>query len=396
MSFTFFREAETGFDDPVELRKLKDAASAALCSEEYGSLTDRISPLFQDHEIERFDNVSGMEPGNADGPAEGSPGWLAGNRGVATLPAILTGATGKWFKGLIGYLTTYKMFFNRDAVERPGALDEFFPLMAVLERTRNIDGSSPLYLKDELDQLNDSFLKKVGNPPTMNPIHIEGPSHYGHYYPLIDYWMETEWHEVRHRLYGAKSCILSSDWHLRDVFDFDATSKATYVSDVRIDDSLRVTQEGFGEIVWDVLFATVTDRKWRDLLGQLRTESDSQRRRAHAEAILDLLASKLSAFHFENENGVVSISMKRTANLGYLASYTGIVTKHHNTLEGLLGSPLAAMVEVAALSIGMAATNSRVVTQGIRPLVKGAKYVFQYYKQRELRRAVVPDIYYGM
>jgi len=395
MSFTFFREFEPGFDDPARTWRMKLAASSALEAKQYGSMADHLAPLFQEHKIERFDSAvfrADVDP--APAVDDTSQTWEALARGAAVLPAILTDDAGKWIKSLIEYLTTYKMFQNRDATERPGALDEFSPLNAVIERTRNIDGTSPQYSKDELETLNESFREKFGNQPTMNPIHNDGPAHYGPvYYPLIDYWMETEWHEVRHRMYGAKSCILSSDWHNREVFDFDRTSKATYLRDVRIDDSLRVTQEGFGQIAWDVLFATVTDSKWRKLLIQLRAEADRDRRRAHAEAILNLLASKLSDFHFEHENGILSISMKRAASLSYIAAYAGMVVKHHNTLEGLLGTQLTQLLEVAALPIGVAVSESKPVAQILQPLAKGAKYAFGLYKGRQLRRAIIPDIY---
>jgi hypothetical protein len=69
-------------------------------------------------------------------------------------------------------------------------------------------------------------------------------SHYGYYYPLIDYWMEAEWHAVRHRTYGTDTCILSSDWHMREVFDFDRTSMVTYVADVTEDS--RPSAQQFG------------------------------------------------------------------------------------------------------------------------------------------------------
>jgi hypothetical protein len=182
-----------------------------------------VGPAFWDHKIEEFHAVASEAEFDPD-PSSGESAanrWLARAHGPAILPAILTTDTGKWFKGLMSYLSTYKTFANREATPRPDALDEFFPLTAIVERTKSIDGSSNDYSKVELERLNTAFLQEFGNPPTMNPIHNEGPKHYGPvYYPLIDYWMETEWHEVRHRMYGAESCILSSDWHMRDIFCF--------------------------------------------------------------------------------------------------------------------------------------------------------------------------------
>lgn len=395
MSFTLFREFEPGFEDPVKMSKMKEAACSALRTEQYGSMADQLAPLFEDHKIERSDIIAAeVDRDSYFFVEDTSSERHARARGAAVLPAILTEETGLWFKGLMSYLLTYRTLDNREATKRPSALDEFFPLTAVIERTKSIDGSSKKYSKDELEQLNASLLQKVGNPPTMNPIHNEGPGHYGPvYYPLIDYWMETEWHEVRHRMYGAKSCILSSDWQMREVFDFDHHSKATYMSDVRIDDSLRVVQEGFGEFTLDILFATITDSKWRSSLLQMRAEADREQRRKHADAILSLLASKLGDFHFEHEDGIVSINVKRLSKLGYLGSYAGIVSKHHNTLEGLLGTQFTTLLEVGALPVGLIAADSKMVTETLRPLVKGAKYVFEFYKRRELRRAIIPDIY---
>ena len=394
MSFTFFRESESGFNDPEKMSLLKENASSALEGGEYGSLGDLLAPLYQDHEIARYDSVATTGLTDPDPAAETLPDTLlVHDPSPAIVRSILTDKTGIWFKGLMDYLTKYKSFEHRDTAKNPSALDEFFPLKAILERTKNIDGTSNLHSKVELDQLNADFLKELGNQPTMNPIHIKGPEHYGPiYYPLIEYWMEMEWHQVRHRLYGAQSCILSSDWHMREMFDFDRASMATYVRDVRIDDSLRVTQEGFGEIAWDVLFATISDKRWRDLLVALRGEVDRDRRRKHADGILNLLASKWSEFHIEHKDGFVSISVKRgAATLGYAAAYAGVVRNHHNTLDGLLGTHN--LLEVVAAPVGLVAANSKPVTQMLNPLVKGARYALASYKGRQLRRTIVTDIY---
>ena len=78
-----------------------------------------------------------------------------------------------------------------------------------------------------------------------------------------------------------------------------------------------------------------------------------------ADAILNLLASKLSDFHFEHENGIVSITLKRAASLGYLAAYAGIATKHHNSLK-LSAHELDQVLTAAALPVGIAADDSAI------------------------------------
>jgi hypothetical protein len=404
MSFTFFRESELSLGDPDQMPGMKESASSALESRRYGSLADVLEPLYGGHKIEHALDAE-LKPKEYGSTADLREPLNEGRKVEKTsdthprhavVPAILTDDTGKWFESLIGYLSTYRMLEDREAAEKPDILDGFFPLAAVCKRTENIAGSSKDhsrdYSKNGLEKLNKAFVRDFGNPPTMNVIHKEGPTHYGHYYPLIAYWIETEWHQVRQRMYGAKSCILSSDWQMRDMFDFDSRSMASYISDVRIDDSLRVTEEGFGEVSWDVLLETISDRKWRDLMKQMRDERDSEGKRKLADKILNLLASKLSEFHFDHQDGIVSISMKKiSADLGYLASYTHLVMKHHNTLEGLLGAQLAKSIEVAAGIVAKKPLTETLQTM----LAKGFRYVYEFHKGRQLRRAIIPDIYIG-
>ncbi len=393
LSFIFFREFEAGFDDPAKMKEMKDNASAALEAEEYGGLADILAPLYEAHRIEHaidFENIrnqrSLIDEETAQERLDYSPEF-------ATTPAILTNSTGKWLKGLVDYLTKYKALENREATKRPAALEDFRPMMSVLERTKRLEGLSKQFSKEELDGLNSEFVRRFGdNITTMNPIHKDGPTHYGHYYPIVDFWTEAEWHQVRHRMYGAETCILSSDWQIRDIGDFDPTSLATYVADLRIDDSLRVTQEGFGEASWDVLFSTITDTKWRSLLRQIRGESDRELQRKYADAILNLLASKFSDFHFEDDGGFVSINLKRASRIGSVAAYGGLVMKYHNTLEGLLGTPLAIVAVSAAAPLSYI-PSSNTAAPIFRPMLKGVKYLYGAYKGRQLRRAIVPDIY---
>jgi hypothetical protein len=381
--FTFFREPGQSLweGETAALAALKKEASEAVDRGEFGRLSRVLKPLYANHLIRQ------------------SPAGRRDSRYLelppASMPAVLTPAVGEWLRAILGYLRLDDTFTRMSDASRLEYMKNFSLFDAVMTRTNALtDEYFGQFSKSELCALNIDFIRKVPGRSSMNAYHIEGPSHYGHYYTLIHNWIEIEWHILRHQLYQTDTCLLSSDWTLRDLFDFDRESKVTYLSNVAVDDSLRVAQEGFAQIHWDVLLAVITDHKWATQIQRLHEHTNLDQKRRAAEEILDFLAVKLADFIFDTKDGRISILAKRASKVGALASYAGIVSKYHNTLEGLFGSG-----PTWSLAVGGATLVSdapRLASPLAKVVVKGLRYASEKYEAMRLRRAIVPGNYLPM
>ena len=380
-TFGFFRDGEPGFEDLEATRPIKLLACMSLEKGHFENLENQFETLYKDHHTDLFD--PDWERHQAEGFASPRP---------ATTPAILTPDTWIWLKAILGYIHEFQMMKHRNSADHPEVLDSFRPMQAIIERTASMWKDTPNYKKEELEELNREFLGRIGNPVAMNPIHNEAPSLYGHYYPLIAYWMETEWHQVRQRTYGAKTCILSSDWMIREVQDFDELSKATYLRDERVDDSLRMAQEQFGEISWDLLFEVVSNPRWRSLVQSMHDPTATTKQEAIGEEILGLLAASFGQFHITNEKGFVHCAVKKTALASSLLAYTGLASDFCGSLHGALGLPQS-MAPLSSGGISHAFLAAAPLLGAFGHLLKGTKHIYVPFKERQLRRVIVPDIY---
>jgi hypothetical protein len=258
-------------------------------------------------------------------------------------------------------------------------LSAFSPLAAVKRRTDQLSqealGASSNYDILELRERTRHFESAVGNTPLMNAFHVNGPDIYGHYLALVTHWIDTDWHTTRHAAYGTSTCLLSSNLEQRELFEIDRHSKVHYLMDAEIDDSLRRTQEAFGELDWDILLDLVSDREWQSLIWKIRDATDSEDVERASDRILDLLARRITDFAFTYVNGHVSIASKRLSTLTNHATAASLIT---SAFTGPLGALLG-----AGKSVGAAAST----------LMPGARWTFQQFTKRRLRTAVVPSIY---
>jgi hypothetical protein len=231
--------------------------------------------------------------------------------------------------------------------------------------------------------LNRKFESAVGNSPLMNSFHHHGPVIYGHYFPLINHWIEVDWHTTRHAAYASSTCLLSSNWEARRLFDIDPRSKVHYWLDASIDDSLRLTQEGFGELDWSLLLDLVSDPSWQSLICRIRDASSPAEAAASSNQILDLLSRRITSFNFQLVKGRLLIAAKTVAAGAFGAA--AVCTSHfESTLTGLLG-------------VGVGVAAARPSGEVIVDTVLGALWqgLGRWRNDRRLRTAVVPRIYFG-
>jgi len=269
-------------------------------------------------------------------------------------------------------------------------LQKFSPVDAVVKRTQNLaDGKSGNYDKAELVRLNTEFNRMVNGSPLMNPYHIKGPKHYGaEYYPLINHWIEAEWHQTRQRMYNSNVCILSSDRRMRELFDFDKTSMVSYVSDAEIDDSLRVIQENFCEIDWGILIDVINDSKWLSLVDEIHNCPPTEALQRPSEKMLDLLSKKMTDFAFNNEKGKVAIIARNSARIAAVAGYGGVMAKMHDQLHSLLGLGMGIGGALSVLPVADSA--AKIASPLLKYSVAGLRHIYDSHQKGELRRAVIP------
>ncbi len=371
-SFTLFRESDPYFSTgaPEEVLAMKEHASAYLERGEYLNFRDTLVPLFQSHDFRSA---------------------LPGELRIHQTDAILGESVGDWFQSLMTYLKIEGTFLYRRHAPNPEELQKFSPMDAVTRRTHRLgeDAGGP-YEKAELIRLNREFVKLTNNSPLMNPYHIHGPAHYGpEYYPLINHWIEAEWHQTRQRMYNSDVCILSSDRRMRELFDFDNASMVSYVSDAVIDDSLRVVQEDFCDIDWSILLDVVTDTQWLRLVDEIHASRSADALKRPSEEMLHLLSKKMTDFTFDHAEGKVSIIGRRLAKIAAVAGYGGVTAKLHDQLHSLLGLSL----ELGGAISTLMATDT--VVKAASPLLKhsvaGLRHVYNAHQKGELRRAIIPN-----
>lgn len=392
IAFGLFRETEVDFHlAPEKIAARKRAAAESVENGQYGRLEAIYEPFLAEHRVPRYDSVGDRYP-ERPSVTEPRTGAKHGNKDStdARIPTILTTQFAAWLRSIMNYLSLPDCFVNMDADRYKTILSKFSPLAAVKKRTNTIlNDRIGNYILDDLRNCNREFESVVGGSPLMNEFHKNGLRIYGHYYALVNNWIELDWHTTRHAAYGSSTCLLSSNWEARQVFDFDAASKIHYLLDTRIDDSLRLTQERFGELDWSILLDVVSDREWELLIWKIREATTTEEVAAAADKILNLLSRRITSFSFQSDKGRLSIRAKNITNIASHASAVAVcVAYFESSLTGLLGA--AALTAFSAL-----ARLKQPFATGIAATVPGAMWLYQKLTGRALRTAVVPTIFIG-
>jgi hypothetical protein len=381
-----FREDEASFEAQLArgISDLKKTAADCIQSGQYARLKNTYEPFLADHEVPCYDEApipdaeqSGLDAfvDTARDRSRSSSAWIS---------PILTNDFAEWLHSILDYLSLRDCFVNMDPDSYNNTLSKFSPLSAVQKRTDSLPHeSSRNYALDELRELNRKFKSVVGDSPLMNAFHRHGPAIYGHYFPLINHWIEVDWHTTRHAAYTSSTCLLSSNWEARQLFDIDPRSKVHYWLDTTIDDSLRPTQEGFGELDWSLLLDVVSDPSWQSLIWKIRDAKSPEEVAAWSDQVLDLLSRRITSFDFQLVKGRLLIAAKTVTASAFGAA--AVCTSHFDsTLAGLLG-----------VGVGIAA--GRPSGEVFVDAVLGALWqgIGRWRNDRRLRTAVVPRIYLG-
>ena len=385
-SLGLFREREPGFEmEPEQIRAKRETIADLIEHKEFDRLHTHVRPFLADHVVP----VYAFENNGCDAEEpRGESGQVSPPRPPATVAPILTSHFPESLRGVLGYLEQYDLLNNMAKAKRVAAIKHFSPLQAVRRRTEDVSQTScEDYDYRELRELNHRFEAAVGSDPAMNAFHLNGPGIYGHYYNLVRSWIERDWHTVRQQAYGASTCILSTTWHDRAIFDFDKSSRAYYLSDARIDDSLRITQERFGNLDWNILIELVADSSWRQTIYQLRECSTNEDIQRASESILNLLANRLKDYSFHAGHGKVSVVARESREAAEWAltsvAVAGLFEWSVHAFHLLLGlEPTHALAEIAAPTVTKA-------------WVSGATWLQRQRTNMQLRTAVVPQIYLG-
>jgi len=389
-TFGLFREREKGFEAEWSGRILEMRRAAADCvrDDQYDRLRNVYRPFLVPYEVPRYDYVRSLN----DKRPDVSAAQCTQPPGSVLIQPILTEDFASWLRSIVEYLTNRDCFYSMDSGDYENTLTKFSPLSAIKSRTRELPrervGDYDLF---ELQEMNHEFENTVGNNPMMGAFHQKGPGIYGHYYALINNWIEAEWHATRHAAYRSRVCLFSSNWEEREVFDFDAESKIHYLLNAHIDDSLRLSQEKFGELDWSLLLGLVSDQRWRSLIWDVRDAKTSDAIVKGCDQMLDMLAGRITDFSFQADKGCLSIMAKSVANVLGRAS-AALCTSHFQADLSVLMGPRHAHIssslteQVAALSV------ARPIE---RFIVSGTKWLYRPYIGRELRTVVSPPIYLG-
>jgi hypothetical protein len=390
IKFGLFREGESDFISrlAVDMDALKKDAAECIRNDDYVKLRNIYEPFLIDYEIDDYLQ-------DFDAPKNGIndtlPERTMRHAASARIAPLLTKEFSEWLQSIVEYLSLPDCFVSMDPDAYAKILSTFVPLISVKRRTEALTlerfGD---YDINDLRERNKEFESLVGNTPTMNALHRIGLGIYGHYYPLVNHWIEMDWHATRHAAYLSSACVLSSNWEARQVFDFDATSKVHYLMDTRIDDTLRLSQEKFGELDWGILLDLIADSDWRSLIAKIKDASEAKDVAALTDQILNMLSKRITSFSFDSEKGRLSISAKHVRSLTGRGSALAAIlcTAHYqSSLEGLLG------IAGLGLGAGLLGSLNSPATTAIAGLVPGARWVCEQITRKQLRTAIVPNLY---
>ena len=364
--FGFFREFDPGFE--VENGCLSPVRSAVVDflqsgTRDFDSLGSLMESLYAPHEMELV-----------------KPAWKIRNNQV---PAALDYGAGSWLGLILDYLSDTENWSGRENARNPDALDVFSPVEAIRARAGGVADKA---VARKIVALVGVLSGRLSGRRTMNAFHIEAPAVFGPYYPLVDHWVEAEWHAIRHAMYGSATLMLSSGRHERSLLDLDPRQKIASFAPHTIREEDGSTTEFVGDVSfdWDVLFGVVDDARWQGLIRKIRENDD----RAGAEAALcELIAAKLTDFSFNEEKGHVRIVAKRAAQW---ISYGGLAGAFCSTVSALVGThiPLGAFAgEAAAVAIAPLMGKTELLGHMVAP---GFRLASRTFAERELRRAVIP------
>jgi hypothetical protein len=370
-----FRENESGFDSPSpeETVALKSLMAEQLGAGQYARMQNTYQPFLAPHR-------------------------LCVATGDTEVACILNEEFADWLHSILDYLQTPGCFVSMNEQDYTTKLSTFAPLAAVKRRAGNLPYEQLAnFDRAEFQDCIESFEGVVGNSPLMNEFHTHGMRIFGSYFLLVNSWIEAEWHVTRHAAYSSSTCLLSSNWEERSVFDFDQKSRVHYMIDAFIDDSLQKTQERFGELDWTILLEMVSDTQWQRLIWKVRDARSSEEVDEAGLKILDLLAKRITSFTFDTKGGRVSISAKHLGKAMDSVSTAAVCLEAvETTLHGLLGTPsFGKMLHIPSVDGAVAAVAE--IGKSVKAMgaimIPGVRYAHGLHTGRQLRTAVVPRIY---
>lgn len=370
----FFRLGEPGFDRDGLARSLQEKTVDLLASGHLDALQDALAPLSIDHA------AIALDP-SAQAPA-----------GVTALPALFkpqdknrVPKAGVWLQSILDYLIRFDACADRRNSPDPDILEKYSMSDAILRRTENIDAEKFPEEKRELEELNTEFLARHGDIRLMSDLHNHGEDHYGHNWLLIRHWMESEWHINRQKMYAADVCILSSDLLIRSVLDFDRHSLLTYSSDIKIDDSLRITQQKFAQLDWVILISLASDSRWRTAVQALRDAPSGAKRQLAAERIFTLLAQRIGALRIEKVGDMISLSLDYSANAAAaLTLAEPLMGSYFGDIKGIFGADVGDFLHLAEIG----GNSARLVKPLVPGFLRGVRQPLAEWIDHELRRCV--------
>ena len=369
-----------------------DAIDGECASTHPRLLPDALAPFLTAVRVAR--HAAGAPPRDEDGIIE------TGTNLDAVYSPILEDPvkSAKGIEAILRYVDQHGCFHSMAKETYDDVLGGVSPLGAIRTRTTDIVKQAGPDARDfaignfELDDLlesNKRFEELAGSQSQMNAFHVHGRGVYRHFFPLVRQWLEADWHGVRHKAYTSAACLYSTNWETRDVFDFDASSKAFYLEPGQIDDTLRLAQERFGEVDWGILLEIVSHDEWPLHILEIRSAKTEEAASAAAEALLNLLARRIVDFKFDVINGRLSINAKNAAGAAVCASVASVGLGHFESSLVFLAGAGTFGAAAGALGAAVKGASSAAV------ILLGARWASKHYLGRALRTAITPATYLG-
>jgi len=297
------------------------------------------------------------------------------------------------------YLNSPGCFLSMDKETYEDKISPFSPFSAVESRTQTLPiDNLGNYFTEELKELNKEFKSIAGTSPLMNDFHVHGPDVYKHYFLLVNSWIESEWHMTRHAAYSSSNCLMSSNWLERSILDFDKNSRIYYQIDTRMDDSLRKTQERFGQLDSSLLLDVISDRRWRPLIQEIRSAQTLDEFTRASDKIFSILSNKITTFSFDNNGGHISITARKiNSTIDLVSDVSTCLTAIERSLHDLFGvTTLAESLNApgvdSALPYLSAVKATKVIGSKFLPALR---WVNEQAVGHHLRYTVVPRLYAG-
>ncbi len=309
----------------------------------------------------------------------------------------------KWLFAIIDYLERNRSVCFRDITDSGKAkLSKFSTIDCVESRTahlaeklRNerIESFDSGNLA-ELQSMNMEMRSRLSDSKGLNPFHNIAESIYKNdmYMRMTHNWLEEDWHNIRYDAYSSSTCLLSSDFEQRQMFDIDNGSKSLYLSDACImtDGPLRQIQEVYGKFYLSILLTVVSSSDWVEQVNIIKQGDGDHRKISNAvNKIIALFAKHTSDFEVNSKEGRISIKLNKIEKWANVLQKIETADVYISPIfEGALEYVLGVRVCIPKLP-----AEAVPITKSIMYLRSAAQYIKTHMHRNTLRRKPLYQLY---